>query len=253
MSQPERDARAEQDPLLEYVTEHQPQEAVVSEAVASAPEPRPALPDPLVALVARVDRLERSVERTAKQMRLLTSEVATIVNARRNNPAPAGSRGRLPAAIGMAAGLTAAVWFWFYPMNASTQPPPSPIETPAAAPVEAEVAEPASSAPMPAPQPEAPKRVAAPQATPARPVPARANPRPVAYLGTLSIDASPEAEVFINRRPAGRTPVRLTELKAGSHLVWIQREGFRRFTRVVQVPADRVTRVSATLDPLGPR
>lgn len=87
---------------------------------------------------------------------------------------------------------------------------------------------------------------------PVRDTPARAAaPRRINYQGTLSIDAYPAADVFINRRPAGRTPVRLTDLKAGSHLVWIQREGFRRFTRVVQVPADRVTRVSATLDPLG--
>ena len=37
----------------------------------------------------------------------------------------------------------------------------------------------------------------------------------------------------------------LENLRAGSHLIWIERDGYRRWTRVVQVPADRVTRVSA--------
>ncbi|HWI18991.1 MAG TPA: PEGA domain-containing protein [Vicinamibacterales bacterium] len=248
MSQQEPDARTEQDPLLEYVTEHQPQEATVSEAVAPAPERPPDQPDPIAILAARVDQLERSVERTSKQLRSLTSEVATIVSARRNNPAPSIRHARVPAAVGLAAGLLLAMWLWPYPTGVAEQPP-SPIPSPAA--VEAAAAE-TTAAPEPAPQP-VPLKVAAPVVTPVRPAPARENPRRVDYFGTLSIDASPAADVFINRRPAGRTPVRLTELKAGSHLVWIQREGFRRFTRVVQVPADRVTRVSATLDPLATR
>ena len=62
------------------------------------------------------------------------------------------------------------------------------------------------------------------------------------YVGTLSIDASPGGEVFVDRQTAARTPLRLTNLRAGSHLIWIERDGYRRFTRVVQVPSDRVTR-----------
>jgi len=76
---------------------------------------------------------------------------------------------------------------------------------------------------------------------------------PVDYVGTLSIDATPGGEVFIDRRPAGQTPLRVQNLKAGSHLVWIEREGYRRFTRVVQVPADRVSRVWADLEPIPER
>jgi hypothetical protein len=70
-----------------------------------------------------------------------------------------------------------------------------------------------------------------------------------AYVGTLSIDADPDGEVFIDRQSIGRTPARAENLKAGSHLVWIERDGYRRFTRVVQVPADRVTRLVADLEP----
>jgi len=47
----------------------------------------------------------------------------------------------------------------------------------------------------------------------------------------------------------GKTPVRAEKLKAGSHLVWIERDGYHRFTRVVLVPADRVSRLFADLEP----
>jgi hypothetical protein len=69
-------------------------------------------------------------------------------------------------------------------------------------------------------------------------------------MGTLSIDAAPAGNVFINRQPAGRTPLRAENLRAGSHLIWIERDGYRRWTRVVAVAADRVTRVTADLDQL---
>lgn len=73
------------------------------------------------------------------------------------------------------------------------------------------------------------------------------------YVGTLSIDADPGGDVFVDRQSAGHTPLRLTNLRAGSHLIWIERDGFRRFTRVVQVPADRITRLSAELEPIASR
>ena len=76
---------------------------------------------------------------------------------------------------------------------------------------------------------------------------------PVNYVGTLSIDSAPGGAVFIDREAAGQTPVRAQNLKAGSHLVWIEREGYRRFTRVVHVQADRVIRVWADLEPLPER
>jgi hypothetical protein len=76
---------------------------------------------------------------------------------------------------------------------------------------------------------------------------------PTVYKGTLSVAAdAPGARVFVNRRQVGVAPVRVANLKAGSHLVWIERDGFRRWTRVVTVPAERITRVSADLEPLEP-
>ena len=65
---------------------------------------------------------------------------------------------------------------------------------------------------------------------------------------TLSIDSDPAADVFVDRQPAGRTPLRIAKLKAGSHLIWMERDGYLRYTRVLQVPAVRVSRVVATLE-----
>jgi hypothetical protein len=77
--------------------------------------------------------------------------------------------------------------------------------------------------------------------------------RPTIYKGTLAINADlPGATVFVNREPVGTAPVRIRNLKAGAHLVWVERDGYRRWTRVVTVPAEQVTRVSADLEPLDP-
>ena len=72
------------------------------------------------------------------------------------------------------------------------------------------------------------------------------------YTGTLSVRTNaPGATVFVNRRNVGTAPVRVPNLRAGAHLVWVESEGFRRWTRVVTVPAERVTRVTAALEPEG--
>ena len=75
---------------------------------------------------------------------------------------------------------------------------------------------------------------------------------PTIYTGTLSVRTNaPGATVFVNRRNVGTAPVRVPNLRAGAHLVWVESEGFRRWTRVVTVPAERVTRVTAALEPEG--
>ena len=59
--------------------------------------------------------------------------------------------------------------------------------------------------------------------------------------------------MFVDRKSAGLTPVRLDNLRAGSHLIWIERDGYRRWTKVVQVPADQVSRVFADLEAIVDR
>lgn len=73
---------------------------------------------------------------------------------------------------------------------------------------------------------------------------------PTIYKGTLSVKADrPDAQVFVNGRNVGTAPVRIGNLRAGAHLVRVERDGYRRWTRVVTVPAETVTRVAADLEP----
>jgi len=53
----------------------------------------------------------------------------------------------------------------------------------------------------------------------------------------------------VNRESVGIAPVRVENLRAGAHLVWVESDGYRRWTRVVTVPAEKVTRVTADLEP----
>jgi hypothetical protein len=125
-------------------------------------------------------------------------------------------------------------------MGAAVTPPAAP-PVPTAAPV---VAPPVVATTEPAPAaPKAPASIESP----------RVVPRQIEYVGTLSIDASPGGDVFVDRQRAGHTPVRMENLKAGSHLIWVERDGYRRWTKVVEVPADRISRAFADLEPLAAR
>jgi hypothetical protein len=78
---------------------------------------------------------------------------------------------------------------------------------------------------------------------------ARPSPRTPAYRGHLIIDSTPRgATVFINQRQMGVTPLELPRHPSGSYAVWVQRDGFQRWTAGVLVPADRITRVTAKLE-----
>jgi hypothetical protein len=74
---------------------------------------------------------------------------------------------------------------------------------------------------------------------------------PTVYRGTLAVKADrPGATVFVNGKNVGVAPVRVRNLRAGAHLVWVERDGYRRWTRVVTVPAEQITRVTADLEPI---
>ena len=57
------------------------------------------------------------------------------------------------------------------------------------------------------------------------------------------------AAVFIDQRDVGRTPVQVRRLRAGSHVIRIEHEGYERWTNTALVPADQQTLVRATLQP----
>jgi len=228
-------------------------------------EPGGKPPESTESLTARVECLERALHRSASQIESLKSEVATLVGtvddigkgARRPitwAPKSVSTRTRfLTATAGIVFGLALAMLGWTLwsrdsidaidPIDTTVAAPEPlaeelPVESPSPPqPVASLVA--ATPEPVTEPEPTIPKE---------QPVQTRVN-----YVGTLSIDAAPGGEVFIDREAAGQTPLRVQNLKAGSHLVWIEREGYRRFTRVVQVPADRVSRVWAELEPIPER
>jgi len=53
--------------------------------------------------------------------------------------------------------------------------------------------------------------------------------------------------VFVDRQRVGETPLELTQLRVGSHVVRIERDGYDPWTTAVLVAADKQTRVSARL------
>jgi hypothetical protein len=252
-----------------------------------APVPMPSIP--LDTLVARIDRLESALNDSKNHVSSLKSEVATLVRAINDikrqvsrsevNPAiglPAAVRTPKTASAIVAAlvGLISGMFGWSYftgvtdsrlassaaepQEEAAFVPADQPVAPPQPEPVAAAVVPVAPRTPAPntrvrtatAPPPAAgavptASRAPAP-GTPAKPAPST----PAKYVGALSIDADPGGEVFVDRASVGRTPMRLDNLRAGSHLIWVEREGYRRWTRVVQVPADQLTRLFADLEPL---
>ena len=258
------------DPLLCFKTEHEAKpespEPVVETRTSTDQSEALAPPNPLT---DRVGILEKALAASNAEVALLKSDVATLVRAvddirtRSRKPAAGAVQARPNArrTASVIAGLVVAVvvggWLWMS-NRASAEPmvPAAPVEDSAVPAVPASPPAPAVTTPTretAAPPPAAPATTPPKQSTPATKPSGSASASPVAYVGTLSIDAEPDGEVFIDRRSAGRTPLHVANLKAGSHLVWIEREGYQRFTRVVQVPADRVSRVWADLESLTPR
>jgi chromosome segregation ATPase len=77
---------------------------------------------------------------------------------------------------------------------------------------------------------------------------------PAQYVGALTVDSAPAgSSVFVDRQLVGKTPLELTRLRAGSHVVRIERDGYDRWTTAVQVAADKKTRVSARLQAVRER
>jgi hypothetical protein len=278
-------ASPEPDPLLAFFAEQtEPCGPLTSDEAVSPEKPaefaQPVEPVEAVQprhqetedLRVRVDRAERLVDRSLIEITTLKSDLATLVNAvedikkrqsRRDAPPtpplqPGQRMSPWRAALAAVVLLSFATLAWGLVTIVSDDPAePPPIESesdPVAVPA------PVVDAAPPPVEIQNATTVAATPASMDRPrdavargdPPPRAASRPtMAYVGTLTIDASPAGEVFVDRRSAGRTPLRLEKLRAGSHLIWIEREGYRRWTRVVAVAANRTSRVSATLNPIS--
>lgn len=267
MSQHPDDDSPDSDPLLLFANEPETADSpAMSPEISKKIEPS-APPPELAALLSRAETAERSLRESRREVAALKRQMATLVTASTDNRRPS----RPAVALGLAAAALIAVLSlgWRYEVPAAAPPVVISALAPSSAP--------AAPAPEPMPEQQAfeppvtaveqPRAIVSPtpyatvattRALPVRRVPVRSpeqvEPEPRReYVGTLSVDAVPAGgEVFINRKSVGRTPVLLPGLRAGSHLVWIEREGYRLFTRVVLVPADKVSRVSVALEPINP-
>lgn len=109
-------------------------------------------------------------------------------------------------------------------------PPPAPAPT-------------SGTLPAPAEGTPAPAASASPRAKAARS--ARSSPR---YRGSLIIESDPEgAQVSLNGRVVGSTPILLEDLPAGSCVVRVEADGYEPWSTAARVVAHRENRVSATL------
>jgi len=95
-----------------------------------------------------------------------------------------------------------------------------------------------------------PGRVVAPESSPAPIVRTVSAPvKALEFRGTLAIKSEPAgAAVFVNGERMGETPLQVPRLRAGSHVIWIEGQGYRRWTAGITVPADKVTEVSVNLE-----
>ncbi|HEX9710478.1 MAG TPA: protein kinase, partial [Candidatus Thermoplasmatota archaeon] len=117
---------------------------------------------------------------------------------------------------------------------------PTPSPTPPAALVSG-----ATPAPSPTPT-RAPRRVRAtpsPSPTP-EPTP---TPVPIPTTGSLDLDSKPAAEIEIDGRPAGRSPLSGVPLDAGSRVLKITHPDYWPLTRRVAVEAGRGVRLDVDL------
>lgn len=100
---------------------------------------------------------------------------------------------------------------------------------------------------------------------PSRPAPAPPTPtlgerrtqresRPSSGLGSLEIASRPSgAQVSLDGRIVGRTPLSIPGVGRGSHVVGVELAGYNRWAASVLVTPDNPTRVGASLEPSVPR
>jgi hypothetical protein len=99
--------------------------------------------------------------------------------------------------------------------------------------------------------PQAGKTAAAqPARTTGQPAPPAARGQSREFTGTLAVRSDPSgATVFVNSQRVGETPLQLTQVRAGTQVVWIERKGYQRWTTAARVVADTVTRIDVELEP----
>ena len=87
------------------------------------------------------------------------------------------------------------------------------------------------------------------QTAPAAPPAAPATVVPAAVTGALNIDSRPAgAQVFLDGKLVGVTPVSLAAVPAGDHAIHLDHDGYRRWSSSVRILASQSHRVTASLE-----
>jgi len=126
---------------------------------------------------------------------------------------------------------------------------PVPVSSTASAAIAAPAILP--TAPPPHTPPPSPSKTAEPAAAASNVAPVR-TPRPVpsGYRGGLALTSTPAgAQVVLNGKVVGETPVVLNDLPVGSRAIVVRRDGYSPWSASVRVVANQRTTVKATLKP----
>ena len=285
MLQPSRpDSSPDLNPLDAFEQEIDEIPAELNESVPTAPPP---IPVPAAPESHRLEVAEAEILKLRSEVATLVGVINDIARQLKSADRPEEAKAERPVhvvrlqavprqlrtaprrfgtapVVGVIAGLTLGIMTWRVLTTVEVSQPPPIVAEPDLEPVQAPET-PQAMAPSPVQAPMKAAAIVTPvQKSQAPPITAAAIVTPVqdspappiaprSYVGSLSIDASPGGEVFVDRKNLGPTPVRLDNLRAGSHLVWVERDGYRRWTKVVQVPADRISRVFADLEAIADR
>ena len=92
-----------------------------------------------------------------------------------------------------------------------------------------------------------PPKETAPRARREEPV---ATTREPAFVGRLTMVSNPAgAHVFLDGKPLGTAPVAAADLRAGSHVLRMDLDGYERWSAAVQVVTNRTVNITARMQP----
>lgn len=133
-------------------------------------------------------------------------------------------------------------------VSRAVQQAPPAVQTPAPAPSPKEA--PPPPAPAPVPEETAPATAPVPKEVPPPPKPAEVKAVPKApVMGSLSIGAGSEAEVYIDGKLVGHGSVKQKKIKTGKHKLLVKREGYKDWKKVVRIAENEEFSIEAAAIP----
>ena len=212
-----------------------------------APEPEPAatpLPTPVPALTPVVPPTAPLPRPPARPQ----LEPRAVAGGERRVATPLLAGGALGLAL---VGLAGAVWLAVQQRGGPEAPETAPVttlQTPAST-LQTPAPEPPTPTPVPPPTPGPQPIRAVPVATPLREPAPPPTPAPTPALpGTLKLRIVPWAEVWLDGRPVGTTPLRPLAVPPGVHTVRLQHPSFRPLQKSVRIRSAETTVLDVVLE-----